>query len=78
VAPGDISGLARNMGAVLGSSALAGNLGAAARARVQAQWSIEATVDAYENVYLLAMDDHANATVGEIGMLSPGGGRHAR
>jgi glycogen(starch) synthase len=59
---GDVPGLARVMTAVLDSKDLASRLGAAARARVQADWSIEATVDAYESLYRAALDDHHDAT----------------
>jgi glycogen(starch) synthase len=61
VAPGDVSGLSAAMDAVLGSSELATNLGMAARARMQANWSIDAAVDAYEAVYRAATEDHRKA-----------------
>jgi glycogen(starch) synthase len=64
VGSGDIVGLARSMEAVLDSTELATSLGAAARARMQANWSIDATVDAYESVYRAALNDHQHRSIG--------------
>ena len=64
VAPGDVAGLARAMDAMLSSSDLATSLGAAARARMEVDWSIERSVDEYESIYRAALRDHAKARVG--------------
>jgi glycogen(starch) synthase len=63
-APGDVAALGRRMEDVLASTQAATALGAAARARMEANWSIDATVDAYESVYREALRDHEDAARG--------------
>ncbi|WP_426570980.1 glycosyltransferase family 4 protein [Aquihabitans sp. McL0605] len=58
VPPGDVPGLAAAMAEVLGSTARASALGRAARARVEQEWSIGATVDQYEAVYRRVVAGH--------------------
>ena len=57
VPPGDVDGLARSMVEVLSSATHATNLGLAARARMAQHWSIEAAVDAYEDIYRSVLTD---------------------
>lgn len=51
VAPGDVPALAGSMVEVLASRERAAALGRAARARMERDWSIAATVDRYEAIY---------------------------
>jgi glycogen(starch) synthase len=60
VPPGDVAALGRSMEDVLASTEVATTLGRAARLLMEANWSIDATVDAYESVYGDALRDHAN------------------
>jgi glycogen synthase len=64
VPPGDVAALSRSMENMLASTEVATTLGKAARARMEANWSIQATVDAYESVYRDALRHQANGAVG--------------
>ncbi len=62
VPPGDVPALAEALADVLDSQERAATLGRAARLRMEREWSIGATVDAYESIYRAVVAAHRVAT----------------
>jgi glycosyltransferase involved in cell wall biosynthesis len=56
VAPGDVSALAAGMSALARDEALRARMGAAARARVLAEYTLELMIERTEEVYSVACD----------------------